>query len=106
MERETPATTSPAENTTPEATKWVLRPSQLRVKTKKYYIPSMPGKDYETVNTQVVCKETLYPYAQIMFCQDLIKELSDAVADIMAQLSLTKGMKRWKGKGKQELNMR
>ena len=58
----------------------------------------MLGKQYETANTQVECKETLYPDTHTMFCHKFIEKLTDTVEVIMRQSSLKEVMKLWKGK--------
>ena len=58
----------------------------------------MPGKQYETVNTQLECEETLHPDYHMVFCQELIEELPEAAAVIMTQLFFKTGMKSWKRK--------
>ena len=40
--------TSPTKNATPEVTPVVPRSSQVKVKAKQDYIPSISGKQYET----------------------------------------------------------
>ena len=59
----------------------------------------MSGNNYETVNTQVECEDTLNPDDHLLLCQELIEEVTDAAAVIVMQLSLKTGMKHWKGKG-------
>ena len=46
------------------------------------------------------CEDTLHPGTHMMFCQKLIKEMTDAAAVIMAHLSLKKVIQRWNGKGR------
>ena len=50
---------------TPEEISGVRRSSRVKFQTKPDYIPSMSGKMYETVNTQVEYEETLNPYAHM-----------------------------------------
>ena len=68
-EEELPVNISSAKIATPEEIPGVRRYYQLKVQTKPDYIPSMSGKKYETVNTQVECEETLNPYAHVFLCQ-------------------------------------
>ena len=86
---------------TPEETPGVHRSSRVKFQTKPDYIPSMSGNNYEKVNTQVKCVETLHPYAHIFLCLKLIEEVPEATAFIMTQLFLKSGMKRWKVKGQE-----
>ena len=44
----------------------------------------MSGKQYETINTQLEREETLHPDSYIFFCQELIEEVTDVAAVIMA----------------------
>ena len=96
------ANTFPARIATPHETTRVRRSFQLIYQNKIDYIPSMSGKKYETVNTQVECEDIFHPDYHMIFCQELIEEVPDATAVIMAQLSLNTGMKSWKGKWQAE----
>ena len=84
---------------TPEETPGVRRSSRVKFQNKPDYIPSMPGKNYKTINIQVECEETLHPDDHIFICQGLIEEVTDAASLIMKQLYLKAGMDRLKGKG-------
>ena len=44
----------------------------------------MSGKQYENIDTQVECEDTLYQYEHMFFCQEPTKEVPDMVAVIMA----------------------
>ena len=79
---------------TPEETPGVCRYSRVKSQTKPDYIPSMSDKKYETVNTQLKCKDTLHPDDHIFICQKLIEEAPDVSAVLMTQLSPKAGMKR------------
>ena len=85
-----------------EETPGVCISNWVRFQTNPDYIPSMSGKKYETVNTQVECEDTFHPDAYMFLCQELIEEVPDVAAVIMTQLSLKSGMKSWKGKGRAE----
>ena len=98
-EEELPVTILTAKIATPEETPGVRRSSRVKFKTNTHYILSMSGKQYETLYTQVECEETLYPYAHMFICQELIEEVPDAETVTMTQLSLKAGMQLWKGKG-------
>ena len=75
------------------------RSSWVKFQSNPDYIPSISGKNYETVNTQVEFEETLHPYSHMFIFQELIDEIPDAEAVIMMQLSLKAGLNCWKGKG-------
>ena len=68
---------------TPEETPGVRRSYQEKLKINSDYLPSMSGKQYETVNNQVEYKETLHPDAHMFLYQELIEEVTDAEAVIM-----------------------
>ena len=74
----------PTKIATPEVTPGVRISSQLILKTNPEYITSMSGKQYETINTQLEREETLHPDSYIFFCQELIEEVTDVAAVIMA----------------------
>ena len=62
----------------------------------------MSGKNYETLNTELECEETLHPDDYIFLCQEPIKEVHDAAAVTSTQLSPKAGINSWKGKGQAE----
>ena len=64
-----PVTISPSNIATPEETPGVRRFSQVIFQTNPDYIPSMSGKQYETVNTQVEREDTFHPDSHMFFCQ-------------------------------------
>ena len=68
-EGELPVTTFPARIDTPEETPNVCRSSRAKFQTNPDYIPSMSGKKYETVNTQVECEENLHPDSNMFIYQ-------------------------------------
>ena len=68
-EGEIQVTILPANIATPEETPWVHRSSRVIFQTKPYYIPIISGNQYETINTQVECEETLDLDAHMFFFQ-------------------------------------
>ena len=68
---------------TPEETPGVCISSWVISQTKLDYIPSIPGKKYETLNTLLKREEILHPDAHIFFCQELIEEVPDTESVIM-----------------------
>ena len=75
-EVELPVTISPTNIATPEVTPGVHISSQLILQTNPDYITSMSGKQYQTINTQLECEETLHPDSYMFFCQELIEEVT------------------------------
>ena len=89
--QETAADTEP----TPVTDTGVRRSTRTKTQTKSSYIPSMHGKKYETVLTQIQETE-VFDHMQ--------SESPQVVATIMTQLSMNKGLKVWGDKAKKAVH--
>ena len=73
----------------------VRKSTRVKFQTREPYVPSMTSTKYAVAVTQLVDHGALHPDMHMQFCQHMFEEEPDAVAAIMTQLSLKRGMKEW-----------
>jgi hypothetical protein len=74
------------------------RSTRVRTQAKQAYTPSMTGSKYSYAVTQPETQGVLNPNGHMFVQENFYQAEPDVLADIMTQLSLKAGLKKWGGR--------